>query len=169
MYEKKNISNSLPLGYTAREAIDYVESKVNDIASKREAFISILTSITTRVYNTTPDGPVHYLKAMATDKRRCDILQMDYKWATIIANCQHAIRHSGVDKSKTREIEQKWLLEDVNKPVDTVFMRFSDFYIRELHLLEIDGPDGTSDGAANAAVLAKIEEVETNIQTLNDN
>jgi hypothetical protein len=171
--EKKNNFNALPLGFTARNGIDYIESKVDDVVSRQEAYNALLVAVAAMKYVSSPSGPIKFFSAMALIKRRFDILDVvDHPWKSIIVNCQTAVRQCGMDKSKSREIDTKWEMANLNKPVDTVWLRFTEFYIKELEFISKDGVGGAPD-AAQTALLARLDDFESrhdgNMEIINDN
>jgi hypothetical protein len=178
MKEKKNDYGTLPLNYTVRQALNYIESKVSDRVKKQKAYIDLMSSITARAYVPSSDGPVVYLKAMEHDKHCIDILSgsststFEYSWETLIINCQTKIRGSGRhNNTYLRMIEDKWEL-DVD--IDGRWERFKTLYIEELQRLTDDGI-GTDQVAMKAqqALAARVDafesKYESDVQTLNNN
>jgi hypothetical protein len=161
MEEQKNDYGTLPLNYTARQALNFIESKVSDRVKKQKAYIDLMSNITARTYVPSSDGPVVYLKAMEHDKHCIDILsgssssEFEYSWETLIINCQTKIRSSGRhNNTYLRMIEDKWELDPVK---EGRWNRFKTLYIEELQKLTDDGI-GTDNTAMKAqqALAARI-------------
>jgi hypothetical protein len=178
MKEKKNDYGTLPLNYTVRQALNFIESKVSDRVKKQKAYIDLMSSITARAYVPSSDGPVVYLKAMEHDKHCIDILSgsstsnFEYSWETLIINCQTKIRGSGRhNNTYLRMIEDKWEL-DVDS--NGRWERFKTLYIEELQKLT-DDDIGTNQVAMKAqqALEARVNafesKYESDVQTLNNN
>jgi hypothetical protein len=179
MKEQKNDYGALPLNYTVRQALNFIESKVSDRVKKQKAYIDLMSSITTRVYVPSPEGPVTYLKEMEHDKHCIDILsenshvEFEYSWDTLIINCQTKIRSSGKhNNTYLRLIEDKWENDILSKPTIGRWVRFKALYIEELQKLTEDGIDNTAMNV-QCALVARVDAFESkyelDVQTLNNN
>jgi hypothetical protein len=178
MKEQKDDYGTLPLNYTVRQALNFIEGKVSDRVKKQKAYIDLMSSITARAYVPSTDGPVVYLKAMKHDKHCIDILsgsstsEFEYSWETLIINCQTKIRSSGRhNNTYLRMIKDKW---ETDVPGDGRWERFKSLYIKELQKLTDDGT-GVDNAAMKAqqALIARVnafkEKYESDVQTLNNN
>jgi hypothetical protein len=178
MEEQKNDYGTLPLNYTVRQALNFIEDKVSDRVKKQKAYIGLMSSITARAYVPSTDGPVVYLKAMEHDKHCIDILSgsststFEYSWETLIINCQTRIRSSEKHNNiYLRIIEDKW---ETDVSSDGRWERFKALYIKELQQLTDDdiGVDNTA-MKAQQALITRVDafesKYESDVQTLNDN
>jgi uncharacterized membrane protein YgcG len=179
MKEEKDDYGAMPLKYSVRQALNFIEGKVSDRVKKQKAYIDLMSNITARAYVPSTDGPVVYLKAMEHDKHCIDILSgsstatFEYSWETLIINCQTKIRASGKhNNTYLRMIEDKWetdVLMDGGR-----WERFKSLYIRELQQLT-DDDIGVDNAAMKAqqALVARVDafesKYESDVQTLNDN
>jgi hypothetical protein len=178
--EQKDQHDALPINYTIRKLLNYIEDKVSDRVDMQKANKSIMQELMKRTYVPDTDGPVKFFKAMEHDVYRIHILKFAYRWDTLIVHCQTTIRDSNRHNgSNLRVIEDEWVRRE---PTDTSnfsdlelreqWERFKSYYIKELKKLATDGP---SSGVANSAdaLDARMNDIETsfttNMQTLNDN
>ena len=179
MKEQMNDYGTLPLNYTVRLALNFIEGKVSDRVKKQKAYIDLMGSITARSYVPSTEGPVTYLKQMEHDKHCIDILSgsstidFEYSWDTLIINCQTKIRSSGKhNNTYLRLIEDKWETDMLHKPVIGRWKRFKQLYIKELQKLTEDGIDNSA-MSVQQALIARVNafesKYETEVQTLNNN
>ena len=179
MKEQMNDYGTLPLNYTVRLALNFIEGKVSDRVKKQKAYIDLMGCITARAYVPSPEGPVSYLKKMEHDKHCIDILsgssnvEFEYSWDTLIINCQTKIRSSGShNNTYLRLIEDKWEADMLHKPVIGRWKRFKQLYIKELQKLTEDGIDNSA-MSVQQALIARVDafesKYETEVQTLNNN
>ena len=171
MKEQKNDYGSLPLNYTARQALNFIESKVSDRVKKQKAYIDLMGSITARPYVPSSEGPVVYLKQMEHDKHCIDILsgssatEFEYSWETLIINCQTKIRSSGKhNNTYLRLIEDKWEVDFLHKQAKGRWERFKILYIKELQKLTEDGIDNTA-LHAQQALIARVDAMDSKYQS----
>jgi hypothetical protein len=168
--EKKTVFDALPMNFTARQGLDYIDSKVNDVVNRQEAYNELQATVAAMKYVTNPAGPIKFFSAMALIKRRFDILDVvPHPWESIIVNCQTAIRQCGMDKSKSRDIDTAWEIESSSIASADIWTRFTEFYIIKLEFIS---RDGVGDGH-NAALRAELSDLKTNIgkdmETLHNN
>jgi hypothetical protein len=179
MKEQMNDYGTLPLNYTARLALNFIEGKVSDRVKKQKAYIDLMGCITARAYVPSPEGPVSYLKKMEHDKHCINILsgssnvEFEYSSDTLIINCQTKIRSSGShNNTYLRLIEDKWEADMLHKPVIGRWKRFKQLYIKELQKLTEDGIDNSA-MSVQQALIARVNafesKYETEVQTLNNN
>ena len=180
MKEQMNDYGTLPLNYTVRQALNFIEGKVSDRVKKQKAYIELMSAITAREYVPSAEGPVTYLKRMEHDKHCIDILsessnvEFEYSWDTLIINCQTKIRSSGRhNNTYLRLIEDKWEADILNRPVVGRWKRFKQLYIKELQKLTEDGIENNTAMNVQQALIARVDafesKYETEVQTLNNN
>jgi hypothetical protein len=178
--EQKDQHDALPINYTIRKLLNYIEDKVSDRVDMQKANKTIMQELMKRTYVPDTEGPVKFFKAMEHDVYRIHILKFAYRWDTLIVHCQTTIRDSNRHNgSNLRFIEDEWVRRE---PADSStfsalelreqWERFKSYYIKELKKLATDGKGG---GVANSAdaLDARMNDIEmtftTNMQTLNDN
>jgi hypothetical protein len=177
--EQKNDYVTLPLNYTVRQALNFIESKVSDRVKEQKAYIDLMSSITTCVYVSFAEGPVTYLKEMEHGKPFTDILsesshvEFEYSWDTLIINCQTKICSSGKhNNSYLRLIEDKWENDILTRPIIGRWVRFKALYLKELQKLTDDGIDNKAMNVQRA-LIAQVDafesRYESDVQTLNNN
>jgi hypothetical protein len=112
--EKKDVFDALPMGFTAREGLDYIDSKVNDIIQRQEAYNTLQSTVTDMKYVSNPAGPIKFFSDMALIKQQFDILDVvPHPWSAVIIHCQTAIWLCGMDKSKSCDIDSAWAIESL--------------------------------------------------------
>jgi hypothetical protein len=178
--EQKDQHDALPINYTIRKLLNYIEDKVSDRVDMQKANKTIMQALMKRAYVPDTDGPVKFFKLMEHDVYRIHILKFAYRWDTLIVHCQTTIRDSNRHNgSNLRIIEDEWVRRE---PEDTSSLtelelreqweRFKSYYIKELKKLATDGPGGGVAHSADA-LDARMNEFETSLtasmQTLNDN
>jgi hypothetical protein len=178
--EQKDQHNALPINYTIRNLLNYIEDKVLDRVDMQKANKTTVQALMNRAYVPDTHGPVKFFKLMEHDVYLIHILKFAYHWNTLIVHCQTTIRDSNRHNgSNLRIIEDEWVRQE---PADTSsftelelreqWERFKSYYIKELKKLATDGPGG---GVAHSADVldARMNNFETSLtasmQTLNDN
>jgi hypothetical protein len=106
---KRNKFEALPISYTIREAVDYLESLVNTDVEKRETYCAIVRDITRRKYQPNLEGPNEYFAAMQRDKHSMDVLkQNELTYDALIIHSQDAFHHIGIPMKEMRTIDEAW-------------------------------------------------------------
>jgi hypothetical protein len=173
--EQKDQHDVLPINYTIRKLLNYIEDKVSDRVDMQKANKTIMQELMKRSYTPDSDGPVKFFKLMEHDVYRIHILKFAYRWDTLIVHCQTTIRDSNRHNgSSLRIIEDEWARQE---PADSSsftelelceqWERFKAYYIKELKKLATDGPGGFSHNAN--AMEERMTSLTSDILTLNDN
>ena len=143
--------NSLPPGYTVRQALDYIADTIGTAAQKKAAWKTLFDRIGARLYKHGPHGPVEFFRAMLEDKTDLDILGVgSYTFDTLILTSQSAIQNSGLPKDRLLTIEEDWetklaTLETGTSPAaETIWDEFTDFYTKKIQQLRDLGLDGNN-------------------------
>ena len=168
---KKNKFDALPITYTIREAVDYLESLVNTDVEKRETYCAIVRDITRRTYQPNLEGPNEYFAAMQSDKHSIDVLkQSELTYDALIIHSQDAFRHSGIPMKEMRTIDEAWRKDQVtyNYIGKTKWTAFTNFYTKTIKELQDDGMD--HNGTAHltnqmAALVTRTNKIEARTQT----
>ncbi len=109
---KRNKLKALPLNFTIREGMDYVEELASSDTEQREAYCKLLMTVTTRDYVPNPDGPVEFFANMASDKHSIDVLNCgEMPYSPLMVHCTVALRQSGVPKKEMRRLDDEWKLQ----------------------------------------------------------
>jgi hypothetical protein len=141
---KRNKFQNLPMSYTIREAVDYLESLVNTDTEKRETYCAIVENIIPRKYQPNLEGPIKYFAAMQRDKHSIDVLkQGELTYDTLIIHSQEAFRHSGIPMKEMRTIDEAWrkVIDTTHYIGKTRWTAFTDFYTKRIKELQDDGMD----------------------------
>jgi hypothetical protein len=108
--EQKDQHDALPINYTIRKLLIYIEDKVSDCVDMQKANKTIMQALMKRAYVPDTDGPVKFFKLMEHDVYRIHILKFAYRWDTLIVHCQTTIRDSNRhNASNLRIIEDEWV------------------------------------------------------------
>jgi hypothetical protein len=141
---KRNKFEALPITYTVREAVDYLESLVNTDVEKRETYCAIVRDITRRTYQPNLEGPNEYFAAMQRDKHSINVLKQEkLTYDALIIHSQDAFRHSGIPMKEMRTINEAWRKDEVTTHYigKTRWTAFTDFYTKSIKELQDDSMD----------------------------
>jgi hypothetical protein len=141
---KRNKFQNLPMSYTIREAVDYLESLVNTDTEKRETYCALSSNIMRRTYQQNLEGPDEYFATMQRDKHSIDVLkQGELTYDILIINSQEAFRHSGIPMKEMRTIDEAWRkINDTTHYIGkTKWTEFTHFYTKRIKELQDNGLD----------------------------
>jgi hypothetical protein len=141
---KRNKFQNLPMSYTVREAVDYLDSLVNTDMGKRETYCAIVGDIIRRTYQQNLEGPDEYFAAMQRDKHSIDVLkQGELTYDILIIHSQEVFRHSGIPMKEMRTInEARRKINDTTHYIGkTKWTEFTHFYTKRIKELQDDGMD----------------------------
>ena len=172
MKRLRNKFDALPLQLTLLDAFAHILSNVTDAVDTREEYVKThLMFLSLTFQASEEDGLSNYFEKITKLLRRMEVLDggKEYDKATIVSQCQSVIRNSGINKRELRLIDKGWVVEDKNKPEDTRFTRFKDYYIAETAILAADEAQPMTNHA-NSAMQQKIDELsESLVQMQQDN
>ena len=142
---------SLPPGYTARQALDYIADTIGTATQKKAVWKTLFDRIGARTYKHGPHGPVEFFRAMLEDKTDLDILGVgSYTFDTLILTSQSAIQNSGLPKDRLLTMDEDWetqlaTLETESSPTaETIWDEYTDFYTKKIQQLRDLGLDGNN-------------------------
>jgi hypothetical protein len=136
---ERNKFEALPITYTIREAVDYLESLVNTDVEKRETYCAIVRDITRRTYQQNLEGLDEYFAAMQCNKHSIDVLkQGELSYDILIIHSQETFRHSGIPMKEMRTIDEAWRkIHDTTHYIGkTKWTAFTDFYTKIIKELQ---------------------------------
>jgi hypothetical protein len=169
---KRTKFKTLPITYTIREAVDYLESLVNSDVEKRETYCAIAKDIILRTYQPNHEGPNEYFAAMQRDKHSIDVLkQGELTYDTLIIHSQDAFRHSGIPMKEMRTIDEAWRKDQVtyNYIGKTKWTAFTNFYTKNIKELQDDGMDHHGTAHLTNRMEALEARTQTDLQQLGEN
>ena len=160
--------DALPLNLTLRLAFDPIMKNVTDVITTREEMLKTNKELLTLTCDAgNDDGIQNYLLEVTKITRRLAVLNNGkaYDSELLVAQCQSAIRDSGISKRELRKIDKEWTKEDTGKDEATRFERFKTYYIAETAILAADEVQGTNN-RANSAVAQQLTELEATVTKL---
>ena len=149
----------LPLLFTIREAMDYMEGLCNSEVERSETFRARFKEINNRVYKHNLNGPIEYFAAMQSDKHIIDLVKCgDMPYVNLIMHCQKALQESGLPKQEMKTIDADWQKADeaaadkvtaekaktqpdpnITYTADEKWTAFTTFYIKRINELIENG------------------------------